>query len=110
MIPTLTTDERRAALEKAMELRKQRASYRDALKDGTMMMAQLFKLSDCGDQAAADMRVYSSITALRDYGKTRTAMLMQTLLIAGNRRIKGIGKRQRERLLAALEKGSGNEQ
>ena len=104
MIPNLSKDERIAALDKAMELRQTRARYREALKTGEMSMSMLFKSSDCEDQAAAGMRVYSAITAMPGYGKTRTAMLMQTLGIAGNRKIKGLGKQQRKNLLAALER------
>lgn len=64
MIPKLTTEQRRAALDKGMQIRHQRAEYREQLKKGALPLEKFFQLADEGDQAASGMRVKAMIAAL----------------------------------------------
>lgn len=52
MVPKLTAEQRRAALDKGMQIRIKRAEYKAKLKNGLMSIEQFFELADGGDQAA----------------------------------------------------------
>ena len=104
MVPILTTEQRRESLAKGLRIRSRRASYRAALKDGSMNPRHIFELANGGDSAALNMRVRALISAMPGYGKKRTALLMHRLCISENRRVGGLGDRQREALLTALVK------
>ena len=98
MIPKLTTEQRHAALDKGMQIRHQRAEYREQLKKGALPLEKFFELADEGDQAAAGMRVKQMITALPGYAE----QLMKKLHIASSRKVKGLGRNQRANLLSTL--------
>lgn len=102
MVPKLTTKQRRAALDKGMQIRLERAKYKQKLKDGSMTVEQFFKLADCGYQAAYGMRVHSLLISLPGYGEIRSRQLMNELRIAQGRKVKGLGTTQRARLLSIL--------
>lgn len=102
MVPKLTAKQRRAALDKGMQIRLKRAEYKQKLKDGTMTVEQFFKLADSGYQAAYGMRVYSLLTLLPGYGEVRSRQLMNDLHIAQGRKVKGLGTTQRAKLLSVL--------
>ena len=57
MVPKLTAEQRRAALDKGMQIRLKRAEYKARLKNGLMSIEQFFELADGGEQAALGMRV-----------------------------------------------------
>lgn len=99
MIPTLTVDQRRANLDKAATVRKERAIIRKDLKIGLMTLEQVFKLSDADCQAAANMRVKQAINSMPGYGFAKTQQLMRSLRISDGKRIKGLGVRQRQALM-----------
>ena len=44
MVPKLTTKQRRAALDKGMQIRLERAEYKQKLKDGSMTVEQFFNM------------------------------------------------------------------
>ena len=105
MVPVLTEEQRRANLSKALDVRKRRADYREQLKTGALPPEKFLELADEGDQAAAGMRVKAMITALPGYADTRAEKLMRDLRIADSRKVKGLGKNQREALLSRLARG-----
>lgn len=102
MVPKLTAEQRRAALDKGMQIRIKRAEYKAKLKNGLMSIEQFFELADGGDQAASGMRVESMLTSLPGYGEVRSRQLMNELRIAQGRKVKGLGTTQRARLLSIL--------
>lgn len=57
MIPELTEEQRKANLEKAMKMRKERADIRAKLANGTYTVADVIYFADSHDKAAAGMRV-----------------------------------------------------
>jgi hypothetical protein len=99
--PHLTPEQRAAALAKAAEARRRRAEVRDLLKGGSMDLAGVFETAE-SDELVAGMKVKAVLTALPGLGKVKSHRLMESLDIAENRRIRGLGARQREGLLAAL--------
>lgn len=98
MIPTLTTEQRRENLDKAMQVRKERATIREGLKNGLIGIDEVFKLADGGCAAAANMRVKQMISAMPGYAFAKTQQTMQKLGIADGKRIKGLGAKQRAAL------------
>lgn len=107
-IPVISDDQRRDSLVKAMAMRTERAQLRSALKSCGLSIEEFFELADVGNQAASGMRVKSLISAMPGYGAKKTEELMFKLGISDTRRVRGLGKRQRQGLLdefASIERG-----
>ena len=97
--PQLTDEQRRAALAKAAEARKARAEIKELLKTGSVTLAEVLEMTDT-DDVLAGLKVERVIAAMPGTGKIKAKRLMESLGIAENRRIRGLGHRQREALLA----------
>lgn len=97
--PKLTDEQRRQALEKAAEARRVRAEVKELLKTGSMRLSELFSRAE-SDDLIAGLKVESLIAAMPGTGKIKAKRLMESLGIAENRRIRGLGERQKEGLLA----------
>ena len=100
-LPELTAEQRKAALEKAAAARHARAELREKIKKGDVTLAEVL---DSEDPIAARMKVSALIESLPGYGKAKATKLMNELGISPSRRVKGLGARQREQLLEALNK------
>ena len=96
--PALTPEQRQAALEKAAVARRQRAEVKEKLKAGSLTLAELFEQSD-RDEILAKLKVVSVLESLPGVGKVRARRLMQELDISESRRLRGLGRNQREALL-----------
>ena len=101
-IPQLSPEERQAALEKAKAARIKRAQVRDDLKSGKVTLKDVLGMKD--DPVVGRMKVSTLIETIPGYGKAKAEKIMKELQIAESRRIRGIGERQREALLARLSK------
>ena len=87
-LPRLTSEQRRRALAKAAESRRNRAAFLKACKAGSIP-----------PETAIDAPV----------GPNRAKAAMEDIGIAESRRVGGLGSRQRERVLAFLAgKGAGD--
>ena len=94
--PTLTPEQRAAALEKAREARARRSEIAKGLASGEMKFSELLKTDE---PAAAKMKVSAAIKAMPGYGTAKTDALLAELGIAEGRRIGGLGSRQRAALI-----------
>jgi hypothetical protein len=101
-LPTLTEEQRREALAKAAEARKQRAQIKGELKSGKLSLGDL--LSKSGDDIVGKMKVSTVLESLPGVGKVRATKIMEELDISATRRIRGLGAKQREQLLVKFEK------
>lgn len=99
-LPELTEEQRKAALEKAAQARRERAELREKIKTGEVTISQVLAKSD--DPIIARMKVSMLTESLPGYGKAKAAKIMEELEISPTRRIKGLGTRQREELLERL--------
>ena len=99
-IPTLTAEERKAALEKAKEARIKRAEVREDLKSGKLTLEQVIDMKD--DPVIGRMKVSTLIETLPGYGKAKSVKVMNELQIAESRRLRGLGDRQKAALLERL--------
>lgn len=96
--PELDPEQRRAALEKAAEVRRIRADVKQMLKSGEVTLPELLDRAE-GADALARMRVHEVIESMPNFGKVKARKLMDQLDIARSRRIQGLGHRQRAALL-----------
>ena len=103
--PDLDPEARRAALVKAGEARRVRAELKQMLKAGEVTLRQVLDRSSSAD-ALAKMKVCDVIGAMPAYGPVKARRLMEQLDIAPTRRLRGLGPRQREALLAVFEPAS----
>jgi hypothetical protein len=96
--PALTPEQRQAALQKAAAARRQRAEVKEKLKMGSLTLRELFEQGD-RDETLAKLKVVSVLESLPGVGKVRARRLMQELDISESRRLRGLGRNQRQALL-----------
>ena len=101
-LPTLTEEQRRQALEKAAAARRKRAELKAELKSGRTSLKQL--LGRAGEDTVAKMKVSSVLEALPGVGKVRARKIMEKLDISATRRLRGLGAKQRDALVAEFQK------
>jgi hypothetical protein len=97
--PKLTDEQRKAALAKAAEARRVRAEVKELLKTGSMRISELFEKA-AGDDLVAGLKVESLIASMPGTGKIKAKRLMESIGIAENRRIRGLGDNQKAALIA----------
>ena len=98
--PPLTPEQRKQALAKAAMVRRARAEIKADLADRRIDMADLLNRTD--DPVVGGMKVSTALLALPGLGKKRTGVLMDKVGILENRRLRGLGQRQRKALLEEL--------
>jgi hypothetical protein len=98
-LPQLSDEERAAALVKAAEARRVRAEVKELLKTGSLSIAELLERASA-DEIVAGLKVSSVLSSMPGTGKVKANRLMESLGIADNRRLRGLGDRQRAALLA----------
>jgi hypothetical protein len=96
--PSLSPEERQAALAKAAVARRRRAEVKERLKAGGLTLKELFEQGDA-DEILAKLKVVSVLESLPGVGKVKARRLMQELDIAASRRLRGLGDNQRRKLL-----------
>lgn len=101
--PELSPEERRAALAKAGADRRQRAELKEKLKMGSITLAELLEQAQ-RDEVMARTKVVVVLESLPGLGKVKARRLMAEIGISPNRRIKGLGAKQREALLKLFGK------
>jgi hypothetical protein len=97
--PSLTPEQRQAALEKAAEARRVRAEVKEKLKMGSLSLSELFDQGE-RDDILAKLKVVSVLESMPGVGKVRAQRIMERLSISASRRVRGLGAHQR----AALER------
>ena len=97
-LPTLTPEQRQQALEKAAEARRKRAELKSQLKSGTMSLATV--LAKDSDETVGKMKVSSVLESMPGVGKVRARKIMEKLDISASRRVRGLGSKQKDALLA----------
>jgi len=99
-LPQLSAEQRQINLERAAQVRQARAEIRAQLKSGKLSPTEV--LMRTGDPTIMRMKVSVLLESVPGYGKARATKLMEELGIASNRRIQGLGARQRDDLIKAL--------
>ncbi|MDE0161664.1 MAG: integration host factor, actinobacterial type [Acidimicrobiaceae bacterium] len=97
---SISDEDRREALIKAAAVRRERAELRDQLKAGDISLSDLFGRLD--DDTVGKMKVLVVIESLPGVGKVKARRAMEGIGISESRRMRGLGSRQRSRLLDAF--------
>ena len=95
--PPLTQEQRRDALQKAAVARRQRAELKEQLKSGRTTLKELMERKD---EIVGKMKVSTVLESLPGVGRVRAKKLMEKLDISNTRRMRGLGQKQKENLLA----------
>lgn len=99
-LPHLTQEEKMDALKKAQEMRSKRAELRSQLKKGTLTLQDVLNSED--NEVIQRMRVTYLLQSLPQVGKITSEKVMKEIGINENRRVQGLGKRQKDELLQRL--------
>jgi hypothetical protein len=99
--PSLTPEQRTAALAKAAEVRRTRAEIKERLKMGSVTLRQLLIDAET-DEMIGGIKVLAILESLPGVGKVKARRTMDEIGIADTRRIRGLGEQQRRSLLAVF--------
>src|SRR3979411_1617523 len=96
--PTLTPEQRQAALDKAAAARRERAELKEKLKMGSVNLRELLDLA-ANNEVVAKMKVLAVLESLPGVGKVKARRTMDEVGISETRRVRGLGDQQRSKLL-----------
>jgi hypothetical protein len=99
--PSLSPEQRQAALDKAAAARRERAELKEKLKMGSINLKELLQLADSQD-VVAKMKVLAVLESLPGVGKVKARRTMEEIGISETRRVRGLGDQQRSKLLEAF--------
>lgn len=95
-VPTLTQEQRIAALKKAKEARQKRVEASKMLASGELSIEALLNTED---ESLKRMTIEKVLRSFEGIGKAKVSSIMDSLDIASNRRVGGLGNRQKEVLI-----------
>ena len=96
--PSLSPEQRAAALEKAAQARRARAELKERLKIGSVSLKELFDKADT-DDTIGKMKVLAVLESLPGVGKVKARRTMGEVGISETRRVRGLGAQQQQKLL-----------
>jgi hypothetical protein len=99
--PTLSPEQRAAALVKAAEARTARAELKARLKLGSLSLSDALASAD---DTVGKLKVVSLLESLPGVGKVKARKIMEDIGIAENRRVQGLGQQQKAALLEQFGK------
>ncbi|MGX5186278.1 integration host factor, actinobacterial type [Streptomyces avermitilis] len=95
-LPALSPEARAEALQKALRTRRERADVLAALKSGELALEAVLSRAD---DVVGKTSVQQLLRALPSIGTVRAQQLMTELKVPARRKVRGLGPRQRARLL-----------
>lgn len=98
-LPSLTPQERAAALEKAAQARRDRAAVKNRLKYSKGSLAAVIGEGK-DNPVVGKMRVSALLEALPGVGPVRARQIMAEVGISESRRVRGLGANQSAALIA----------
>jgi hypothetical protein len=99
--PQLSDAQRKEALAKAAAVRRERAELKERLKIGALTLSEVLDMV-ADDEIVGGTKVLAVLESLPRVGKVTARRLMEELDISETRRLRGLGVKQREALLARL--------
>ena len=102
--PSLSPEQRQAALAKAAAARRARAEIKEKLKMGSLSLKELLDQSGT-DDVVGKMKVLSVLESLPGLGKVKARRLLEENGIPDTRRVQGLGANQRDALLQSTQRG-----
>lgn len=104
--PSLTAEQRSAALEAAKLARRTRADVKDQVRTGKLKVLQVIELA-ATNEAISKMRVAELLESIPGVGKVRVQSLLEKLGISDTRKIRGLGVLQLQNLKREFAPSSG---
>jgi hypothetical protein len=104
--PSLTPEQRQAALEKAAAARRLRAELKEKLKMGSVSFPEILDQAR-SDEVVGKIKVLSLLESLPGVGKVGARELLSKAEVAENRRVQGLGEQQRRALLQLISERGG---
>lgn len=98
-LPSLTPEQRQAALEKAAAARRERAEVKNRLKHSGASLAEVLR-DGKANEVIGKMKVLDLLQSMPGLGKVRAHQTMERIGISESRRVRGLGANQ----IAALER------
>ncbi|HZK35628.1 MAG TPA: integration host factor, actinobacterial type [Aeromicrobium sp.] len=92
-LPSLTLEQRQAALEKAAAARRVRAEVKNRLRHSGATIAEIIAESRA-NETVAKLKVFDLLQAMPGVGKVRAKEIMNRIGIADSRRLRGLGVNQ----------------
>jgi len=97
--PQMSDAQRAAALERAAQARRVRAEVKELLKSGSLDFQGLLERAD-EDELIGGIKIAAVLSSMPGTGKVKAKRLMEEFGIADNRRLRGLGDKQRAALLS----------
>ena len=97
-LPPLTPEQRAAALEKAAQVRRERAEVKNRLKYSHGSLADVI-MEGQDNAVVGKMKVSALLEAMPGVGKVRARQIMEEVGISESRRVRGLGNNQIAALL-----------
>lgn len=102
----IDAETRKQYLEKALQARKEMAELCCALKAGTISVEKFFAEDNT---KTANIRISRAIKSVPNLGSAKTRYIMDAMGFSETKRLRGLGKKQREKLVHILsESAKGN--
>lgn len=95
----MSDEQRAAALERAAQARRVRAEVKELLKSGSLDFQGLLDRADA-DDLIGGIKIAAVLSSMPGTGKVKAKRLMEEFGIADNRRLRGLGDKQRAALLS----------
>ena len=96
-IPQLSAEQLQSARAAATEARRARAALKSRVKSGQLSLSEALAEAS-NDDTLSRVKVVDLLRSLPRIGVTRSGEIMENPEIAANRRIRGLGRHQMERL------------
>ncbi|MEZ5113604.1 MAG: integration host factor, actinobacterial type [Nocardioidaceae bacterium] len=101
-LPTLTPEQRQAALDKAAASRRERAEVKNRLKHSGASLREVIEAGQA-NEVIGKMKVLDLIQAMPGIGKVRARQIMEKVKISKSRRVRGLGSKQAAALVAEFD-------
>ena len=98
-LPSLTPEQRAAALDKAAAARRERAEIKNRIRHSGASPTEVLHEGQT-NEVIGKMKVIDLLQSMPGLGKVRARQVMERLGIAESRRVRGLGSKQ----VAALER------
>ncbi|NLE97676.1 MAG: 30S ribosomal protein S13 [Propionibacterium sp.] len=96
-IPKLSAEQLAAARASATEARRVRAELKDQVKSQELTFMEALRKAQ-GDDTLSRIKVVDLLRAVPRVGVTRAGEILESAQISANRRIRGLGRHQIQRL------------
>lgn len=103
-VPFLTDEEKKSALESAREIRKKRSEIKKGLKSCSIILKELLEENNKYFMIAMEMRIQDLMRSLPGFGDIRVSKVLGELKISPRKKFKGLGHKQKSRLLDYFHK------